>query len=128
VVKARRGIAMSSGGSNLAGKALSTGTDRQFTRVHKRATDLWEVRCSCGWSYGAESSYDATRSGQAHSEQMRRMARRAKTKKSADTATSPTTTKKTPSNPAPPASRRIVSSARPPNRLGGTTGGSSVER
>jgi hypothetical protein len=128
VVKARRVIAMSSGGSNLGGKALSTGTGRHFTRVHKRATDLWEVRCSCGWSYGAESSYDATRSGKAHAEQTRHTAQRAKTKNPADTATSPTTAKKTPSNPAPQASRRIVSSARPTNRLRGTAGGSAVER
>ena len=57
------------GGQSLSSKGLSPGSlnaTRHVVRTRKRADDLWETICACGWSQCDESSAETSGLGASH--------------------------------------------------------------
>jgi len=67
-VRASRHVGLT-GGQSLSSKGLSPGSlnaTRHVVRTRKRAGDLWETICACGWSQCGESSAETSGLGVSH--------------------------------------------------------------
>jgi hypothetical protein len=65
VVRVNRGVVLTAGGADR-GRSRSPGTRVHRARVRRRATDLWEAVCSCGWSASGESAPAVRAKGATH--------------------------------------------------------------